>query len=64
MESMKLYYEGMETQEPRKCSCGNDDFVINKHRNHTGVYCSVCGRWLKWANKNERRLAREQWKEF
>lgn len=29
-----------------KCKCGM----------HVGIYCNKCGKWLKWANKNERNL--------
>lgn len=37
-----------------KCKCGNDDFFIIKEKgHHTGIYCKWCGKWLKWANKDE-----------
>ena len=42
-----------------KCSCcGNDDFYtfVSKKGNHTGLYCSYCGKWLKWASIEEKRL--------
>ncbi len=41
-----------------KCSCGNEDFFALKQNNTlvTGLYCSYCGKWVKWANKEEKRL--------
>ena len=42
-----------------KCAhCGNDDFYTldYKEANRTGLYCSYCGSWLKWASKEEKIL--------
>ena len=39
-----------------KCSCGSEQFYISKVGSHNGMYCSVCGTWYKWADKNEARL--------
>lgn len=43
-----------------KCSsCNNNDFkfmVNSNNRNLVGIYCSYCGKWLKWANKDEKNL--------
>lgn len=44
-----------------KCKCGSDDFFLGTSLNdtdgmHVGIYCNKCGKWLKWANKNERNL--------
>lgn len=39
------------------CACGHDDFMFLKHETHTGIYCAYCGRWLKWADKQEKNLA-------
>lgn len=43
-----------------KCiNCGSEDFKsrVNPHNhNILGIYCSHCGRWFKWANKNEKNL--------
>ena len=47
-----------------KCSCGRDDFFASKEGNHTGLYCSYCGKWLKWANKEEKRLIKENVSDF
>ena len=40
-----------------KCTCGRDDFFFKGVGNHLGIFCSHCGKWLKWADKNERNLA-------
>ena len=39
-----------------RCSCGSDLFYMSKVGSHHGLYCSVCGAWYKWANKDEVRL--------
>ena len=46
--------------------CGRNDFILRDRScfyglkpikvNHYGIYCSYCGKWLKWADKNERIL--------
>lgn len=43
-----------------KCRCGNDDFFFATVGNQNGIYCSYCGKWLKWANKNELNLRMKQ----
>lgn len=47
-----------------KCKCGSDDFFLGTSLNdsdmHVGIYCNKCGKWLKWANKNERNLLIKQ----
>lgn len=41
-----------------KCKCGFDDFFISPLTGKpTGIYCGKCGKWLKWADKDERNLA-------
>lgn len=40
----------------RQCKCGSFDFFIQKQGNNTGLYCSMCGKWQKWLNKDEVRL--------
>lgn len=37
-------------------ACGSDDFFLAKKSEHEGIYCNSCGRWLKWANKDDRNL--------
>lgn len=36
-----------------QCKCGSLDFFIEKKGNNTGLYCSMCGKWQKWMNKDE-----------
>lgn len=47
-----------------KCKCGNDGFFFmpkNHAENIVGIYCDKCGKWLKWADKDEKNLnAREK----
>ena len=43
----------------KTCKCGtdiNNNFFLKKNGNHTGLYCSNCGRWQKWLDKNEIRV--------
>ena len=39
-----------------KCKCGENDFFFDDKGNQKGIYCSYCGRWLKWASKDEQNL--------
>ena len=42
-----------------KCVCGCENVYFIEHPNSTnviGIYCTMCGRWIKWANRNEKRL--------
>lgn len=44
-----------------KCKgCGYDVFFFAYKGNQCGIYCSHCGKWLKWASKDERNLQMEQ----
>ena len=43
-----------------KCKCGHDDFFFADKGNQTGIYCSYCGKWLKWADKDEQNLKMKQ----
>lgn len=43
-----------------KCKCGHDDFLFADKGNQKGVYCSYCGKWLKWADKDEQNLSMKQ----
>ena len=40
--------------------CGSKDVFIDKTNKQTGLYCGDCGRWIKWINKDEQRLAERQ----
>lgn len=42
------------------CACGCDDFILRQEGSQFGIYCSKCGKWHKWANKNERNLFKGQ----
>ena len=50
-----MQIEGFNT-----CKCGNDNFLLRKEGMQYGIYCQKCGKWLKWANKNERTLFEEE----
>lgn len=50
-----MQIEGFDT-----CKCGNNDFFLRKEGNQYGIYCQKCGKWLKWANKYERTLFKEE----
>ena len=39
-----------------KCKCGCDDFFFADKGFHTGIYCSYCGKWFKWADREEQHL--------
>lgn len=39
------------------CKCGHSDFFHEvQDNNRVGIYCSYCGKWFKWANKDEKNL--------
>ncbi|MCM1225975.1 MAG: hypothetical protein NC320_00945 [Clostridium sp.] len=35
--------------------CGSVSLYTELKGNNTGLYCSECGAWIKWLNKNELR---------
>lgn len=40
-----------------KCkACNSQHFFFAEDAMHIGIYCASCGKWLKWANKDERNL--------
>lgn len=39
-----------------KCKCGSNEFFFSSKGNQTGIYCNECGKWLKWADKDEQNL--------
>lgn len=43
-----------------KCKCGHNDFFFADKGSQKGIYCSYCGKWLKWADKNEQNLSMKQ----
>ena len=42
--------------EIRCKKCGSTKVFTDTKGNQTGIYCSDCGKWIKWATKNEIRL--------
>ena len=34
-------------------NCSGIDFFIKRKSIHNGLYCTYCGRWLKWADKED-----------
>jgi late competence protein required for DNA uptake (superfamily II DNA/RNA helicase) len=40
--------------------CGSIDLFIKVKGTQEGLYCSDCGKWQKWLNKDEKLLA-ENW---
>ena len=43
-----------------KCKCGHDDFFFADKGNQRGIYCAYCGKWYKWADKDEQNLTLKQ----
>ena len=43
-----------------ECKCGHDDFFFANKGSQKGIYCSYCGKWFKWADKDEQNLAMKQ----
>lgn len=43
-----------------KCKCGHNDFFFADKGNQIGIYCSYCGKWYKWAYKDEQNLILKQ----
>lgn len=43
-----------------KCKCGHDDFFFADKGSQKGIYCSYCGKWFKWADKDEQNLPMKQ----
>lgn len=39
-----------------KCKCGSTKVFTETKGTQTGIYCSECGKWIKWATKEEIRL--------
>lgn len=40
----------------KSCKCGSKKFFIEEHGSQTGLYCTKCGKWQKWLNKDEIRV--------
>ena len=37
----------------KSCYCGSHEFELLDDGPHKGIYCAKCGKWFKWANKEE-----------
>ena len=49
----------MKIKEFKCRGCQHDDFkAMANPNNHNviGIYCSRCGKWFKWADKDEKNL--------
>ena len=51
----------MKLKNEYKCVCGFEEFHTKQNTKinngiQTGLYCSDCGRWIKWLGKEELRL--------
>ena len=44
-----------------KCKCGHNNFFFADKGNQKGIYCSYCGKWFKWADKDEQNLTMKQY---
>lgn len=40
--------------------CGSIDVFVANDGPHVGEYCGGCGKWIKWAGKEEARLVQRQ----
>lgn len=36
--------------------CGSKNVFLEKKGNQIGIYCAECGKWIKWATKEEIRV--------
>lgn len=39
-----------------KCKCGSTNVFLENKGSQVGIYCSECGKWIKWATKEEARV--------
>lgn len=39
-----------------KCKCGSTNVFLENKGSQVGIYCSACGKWIKWATKEEARV--------
>lgn len=48
----------MKQYECKKCGAVNDIELVTKG-NQTGLYCKLCGTWIKWIGKDEMMFAEQ-----
>lgn len=41
------------------CKCGSEDIFASQSKQHIKLICAKCGRYIKFANKNEKNLMQE-----
>ena len=41
------------------CKCGSEDIFASQSKQHIKLICVKCGRYIKFANKNEKNLMQE-----
>lgn len=41
------------------CKCGSEDIFASQSKQHIKLICAKCGRYIKFANKNENNLMQE-----
>ena len=41
------------------CKCGSEDIFASQSNQHIKLICAKCGRYIKFANKNEKNLIQE-----
>lgn len=41
----------------KNIECNSNEVFIEETGTQTGLYCAECGKWIKWLNKDEKRLA-------
>ena len=47
----------MKIKEYKCTRCQKDDFIALATKSNTvGIYCAFCGKFLKWASKDEKNL--------
>ena len=44
-----------------KCKCGSENVFLEENGSQTGIYCSECGKWIKWVTKDEIRLIKHNY---
>lgn len=40
--------------------CDSSEVFLSREGTHLGIYCASCGRWIKWASREEQRLVELQ----
>lgn len=43
-----------------QCKCGCKDIEAIEKGQHIGIYCKNCGKWIKWASKEEASMLKQK----